>query len=50
MRDHGGPAVKIPRYACTLADKNWLLNCSDSSFIAYAVDLGTALVEFVSAE
>jgi hypothetical protein len=41
MSDHAGPAVKIPRYAYTLADKNWLLNCSDRSFIACTVDLGT---------
>jgi hypothetical protein len=36
------------RYACTLADLNWLLDFSESNPSVNAVDLGTALAEHFS--
>jgi hypothetical protein len=48
MSDQAGPAVKIPRHAYTLADKNWLLDYSERNPKVNAVDLGTALAEYVN--
>jgi hypothetical protein len=48
MTDQVEPAVRIPRYAYTLADKNWLLDYSECNPKVNAVDHGTALAEYVN--
>jgi hypothetical protein len=48
MTDQVEPAVRIPRYAYTLADKNWLLEYSECNPKVNAVDHGAALAEYVN--